>query len=80
MNIPFTTWETPTGLAADPARPKIQRAVDYVKRQNTRLVGRRIIPNAGTVYMILQAHDAFGAPLTVDKGSYSFEGEYSYND
>ena len=80
MNIPFTTWETPTGLAADSARPKIQRAVDYVKRQNTRLVGRRIIPNAGTVYMILQAHDAFGAPLTVDKGSYSFEGEYSYND
>ena len=77
MDIPFTTWENPTGLAADPTRPKIQRAVDYVKRQNTRLLGKRIIPNAGTVYMILQAHDAFGTPLTVDKGSYSFEGEYN---
>ncbi len=76
MNLPFTTWENPTGLAADSARPKIQRAVDYVKRQNTRLVGRRIIPSAGTVYMILQAHDLYGASLTVDKGSYSFEGEY----
>ena len=77
MNTPFTTWESPTGLAADSARPKIQRAVDYVKRQNTQLVGRRIIPNAGTVYMILQAHDLYGASLTVDKGSYSFEGEHT---
>ena len=77
MDAPFATWESPTGLAADSARPKIQRAVDYVKRQNTRLLGKRIIPNAGTVYMILQAHDAFGTPLTVDKGSYSFEGEYN---
>ena len=77
MNTPFTTWENPTGLAADSTRPKIQRDVDHVKRQNTQLVGRRIIPNAGTVYMILQAHDLYGASLTVDKGSYSFEGEYT---
>ena len=77
MNTPFTTWENPTGLAADPTRPKIQRAVDYVKRQNTQLVGRRIIPNAGTVYMILQAYDLYGAPLAVDKDSYSFEGEHT---
>lgn len=77
MNTPFATWESPTGLAADSARPKIQRAVDYVKRQNTRLVGRRIIPNAGTVYMILQAYDLYGVSLAVDKGSYSFEGEHT---
>ena len=77
MNTPFTTWENPTGIAADSTRPKIQRAVDYVKRQNTQLAGRRIIPSAGTVYMILQAHDLYGASLTVDKDSYSFEGEHT---
>lgn len=77
MNTPFATWENPTGLAADPSVPKIQRAVDYVKRQNTQILGKRVIPSAGTVYMILQAYDLYGASLTVDKGSYSFEGEYT---
>lgn len=69
----ISTWQLPTGLAADKDALKVERMkyyrfnlVHYLRN------GKRVIPTLETIQHILQAYDEFNLEVAISDGSFTY--------
>tara|TARA_Y100000034_G_C6810199_1_gene364031 strand:+ start:78 stop:302 length:225 start_codon:yes stop_codon:yes gene_type:complete len=69
----ISTWQLPTGLAADKDALKVER-MKYYRFNLIHCLrnGKRVIPTLETIQHILQAYDEFNLEVAISDGSFTY--------